>query len=375
MQSLYWRSNYVSTRQLVAVALLAIGGLYMVEAHPVEELDPLRDEKTAAARLCEEAFRTVSLERIRLSIPLDTEVDPAGSGLLGPAHTPIVSNEGHLSSKRTTANPNFAAAFVEMLHEAEVDEGDHVAVNLTGSFPAMNIAMYAALETLGAVPVVVSSVAASEYGATNPTLTWLDMEALLFERDIFSFRSAAASLGGVLDIGRNHTEEGRTMLRAAIARNELPLLSPEDFEDAVRLRLNIFESERPSPVAFINVGGGTASVGTADDKRDYRPGLNTRVPRGLEQTSVMRTFLERGIPVIHISKIRSLARQYGLEDEPMQTPAVGEGEVYRRSVVQPWTLIALLLVILLAMFGATRFDLAAAFRKKAGDKRGPEQMV
>ena len=239
----------------------------------------------------------------------------------------------------------------------------------------MNIAMYAAIETIGAVPVVVSSVAASEYGATNPELTWLDMETLLFERDVFSFRSAAASLGGVLDVGRNHTEEGRVMLRDAIARNELPLLSPADFEDAVRLRLNIYESERPEVVAFINVGGGTASVGTADDKRDYRPGLNTRLPRGLEQTSVMRTFLERGLPVIHVSKIRSLARQYGLADEPMQTPAVGEGGVYRQSVLQPWTLITLLLVIFLAMFGATRFDLAAAFSKKAGDKRGPEQMV
>ena len=122
MKSLYWRSNTVSTPQLVAVAALAIAGLVGVESNPVEERDPLFETKLEAAQLAEQAFRAVYLERIRLRIPLEPELDPAGSGLIGLPHSPIVSNEGHLTSKQTTANPNFAAVFVEMLAEAGVEE-------------------------------------------------------------------------------------------------------------------------------------------------------------------------------------------------------------------------------------------------------------
>jgi len=288
------------------VALLAVVGLLAIERNPASERDALFDEKLRAARHAEEMFRAVSLERISLQIPLDTEIDPAGSGLIGPPHSPIVSNEGHLRSKQTTVNPNFAAVIIDMMHEAGVEEGDLVALNCTGSFPAMNIAVYAALEVLGAEPIVVSSVAASEYGATNPQLTWLDMERVLFERDLISFRSAATTMGGVLDIGRNHSPEGQEALRAAIERNERPMLYPHGFDEAVEMRLSLYDEVRAErPIAlFINVGGGTAAVGTAEDKHDFRPGLNTRVPRDLERSSVMRSFLERDIPVIHVSQIR-----------------------------------------------------------------------
>ncbi|HJK93439.1 MAG TPA: poly-gamma-glutamate system protein [Polyangiaceae bacterium LLY-WYZ-15_(1-7)] len=379
MKSLYWRSNTVSTPQLVAVAALAIAGLVGVESNPVEERDPLFETKLEAAQLAEQAFRAVYLERIRLRIPLEPELDPAGSGLIGLPHSPIVSNEGHLTSKQTTANPNFAAVFVEMLAEAGVEEGDLVALNLTGSFPAMNVAMYAALETIGAEPIVISSVAASEYGATHPELTWLDMERVLFEQDLVSFQSVAASMGGVLDVARNHSEEGRRLIMEAIERNEKPLLSPGDYEQAVQMRLDLYDEVRGDrPIAvFVNIGGGTASVGTSDDKRDFRPGLNTRLPRGLDRSSVMRSFLQRDVPVIHVSKIRSIARRYGLPDAPVETPEPGEGGVFRHSVIRTWTILVVLVLILLAMWGATRFDLATVFGRGGGkaDKPSPEQMV
>ena len=167
------------------------------------------------------------------------------------------------------------------------------------------------------------------------------------------------------------------MLRASVERNDLPLLSPEDFEDAVRLRMRTYEAvaDGREIAVFINVGGGTASVGTHDDKRDFRPGLNTRVPVGLERTSVMRTFLERGTPVIHVSQIRSLARRYGLADMPEVTPEVGEGAVFHQETIARWTTLIVLLGLLLAMFIATRFDVVSSLiRRDKGDQQ-PEQMV
>jgi len=377
VKSLYWRSNSVSTPQLVVVALLSVVGSFWIECNPTEERGALYEQKLQAARLAKQAFQSIYLERIRLQLPVDPALDPAGTGLIGHPHTEITSNEGHLESKQTTANPNFAAAFVDMLHEAGVDEGDVVAVNCTGSFPAMNVTIYAALETMGAEPIVISSASSSEYGATYPELTWLDMERILFEQDLISFKSIAASMGGTLDVARSHSERGRELLRAAIERNKVPLLYPNDFAQAVEMRVNLYdEYAQGRPIAaFINLGGGTASVGTSDDKSDFKPGLNTRLPKGLDQPSVMRTYLERGVPVIHVSKIRSLARRYGLPDAPVEMPDPGEGEVFHEAGSNRWSILGLLALIFTAMFAATRYDMSSLFSRAKREGQGPEQMV
>ena len=96
-------------------------------------------------------------------------------------------------------NPNFAAVVVEWLKELGVKSGDVVAVGASGSFPAMNIAVYAALHELGIEPIIISSTAASQWGANEPSFTWLDMEAVLRKSDVFPYKSVAASLGGVGD--------------------------------------------------------------------------------------------------------------------------------------------------------------------------------
>jgi len=359
------------------VAFLSVLALLGIEYNPVEVRDELYDQKLEAARLAKQGFQAVYLERIRLQIPLEPEFDPAGTGLIGSPHTEITSNEGHLPSKQTTANPNFAAVFVDMLHEAGVNSGDVVAVNCTGSFPAMNISVYAALEVMKVEPIVISSVSASEYGATDPDLTWLDMERILFDQDLISFRSAAASLGGSLDIGKNHSEAGRELLREAIMRNDIPLLYPSDFSRAVQMRIDLYDEVAGGrPVkSFINLGGGTASVGTSDDKGDFVPGLNTRLPTGLDRSSVMRTFLERGVPVIHISRIRTMARRYGLPDAPIETPEPGDGVIFRRVGASGWTILGVLALIFGAMYGATRYDVSTVFAGGKAEGKGPEQMV
>lgn len=377
MQSLYWRSNQLPTPQLVVVALLAVAGLVFLELNPTEERDELYEVKLEAARLADRAFRAIYVERISHQIPLEPEFDPAGSGLIGPPHSSIVSNEGHLDAKQTSANPNFAAVFVQMLTEAGVRRGDLVAANMTGSFPAMNIAMCAAFEVLGVEPIIISSVAASEYGATHPELTWLDMERVLFEQRLISFRTRAATMGGVRDVARNHSEEGRAAIRAAIERSGRPLMYPSVFDEAVQMRMDLYDQvrgDRPI-VAFVNIGGGTASVGTSADKRDYLPGLNTNLPSGLEHASVMRSFLEREIPVVHVSHVREIAQRYGLPEAPVEVPRPGEGGIFTDTVVPAWAILMVLCSILSSMYLATRFDLSAAFSRRRGKSQPPEQMV
>ena len=147
-----------------------------------------------------------------------TPVSPARLVVRRAKDRPVTSVLGHLSAKQTSTNPNFAAVLVEMLKEAGVQQGDVVAVGVSGSFPALNICTYAALESLGARPLVISSASASQWGANVPQLMWPDMEHLLLRQKrvdeegkelppVFSIKSIATSIGGNNDEGEGLTEE------------------------------------------------------------------------------------------------------------------------------------------------------------------------
>ncbi len=156
------------------------------------------------------------------------------------------------------------------------------------------------------------------------------------------------------------------------------MLTPQSYDQAVDMRVRIFDemSDDREVVAYVNIGGGTAAVGTAEDKSKFLPGLNTEVPTGLANRSVMRTYLSRGVPAIHVSQIRTLARRYGLTDAPSEVPAVGDGAVFRQEVISRWVLGVGLLLIFVLMWGATRFDLFAVLNRSQDDKSsGPSQMV
>jgi poly-gamma-glutamate system protein len=67
---------------------------------------------------------------------------------------------------------------------------------VSGSFVGGNIAAIAATEALGLWPVVIASLSASMWGATDPQFNWLDMAVALRERGIIRARVAAVVLGG-----------------------------------------------------------------------------------------------------------------------------------------------------------------------------------
>jgi poly-gamma-glutamate system protein len=113
-----------------------------------------------------------------------------------------------------------------MLKRANVLECDVVAVGLSGSFPALNASTFAAHQVLKVVPVVISSAASSEWGATDTNYLWLFMEHTLIEGRLVGFRSIAASRGGVDDRGFGISIRGRQLLDEAIQRAELPKREP-----------------------------------------------------------------------------------------------------------------------------------------------------
>jgi len=352
MKSVYWRPQKVSRRTLVVISLAALGAWALV--HGSQQLGSAENDsiKLQAASRTSELFTAIRQIRLRRGDTISPVLDPTGSGVMGEAMTQVTSRPAELVDKQTTINPNFAAAVVDMLLDAGVGPGDTIAVGWTGSMPALNMALCGAVESLHLHPIVVASVTSSQYGANRPNLLWLDMERELHERHLISFRSQAASIGGIADRGLGMSPEALELVAAGIRRNGLPTIGTRSRAESIDRRMRIYQaaatdSSEGAIKAYVNVGGGVASTGGSAAKRQYRPGLNRTLPQDVLQTdSVMARFAARGIPVLHLGHVRALARRYGFPLAPVEMPAVGCGRPFHRQAPsRPLATAGLLLIL------------------------------
>lgn len=332
MRGVYWRSRRHSIRVMLLLALVSVAALLAVERFQIRELQPHHAAKLRASERTLHGFQVLKEERLRRGEAIDSSVDPMGSGLIGRLLSPITTGPGIAAAKQTSINPNFAAVVVHLLKRAGVREGDTVAVALSGSFPALNVATLAAVESLGARPVTISSVGASALGANIPTFAWPDMERVLVERKVLAHRSVAVSPGGIEDRVLGLSKEGRQAVDEAMTRSELPRIDPSDMADSIAKRMTTYSDAAGSSAirAFVNVGGGTSTVGTRLGKELFKPGLNRTLPRGAPPDSVMVRFVTQGVPVIHLTRIELLAHEFGLPSRPTAMPRIGEGIVFAR---------------------------------------------
>lgn len=349
-QKLYWRPSAIPTSALLLLALAAIAALVVVETFTREEASDYYDEMLDAARLVQQSIETLRPIRGRIE-PINPDVDPLRSGLIGVATSPITSNSGDLESKQATINPNWAAVVIRLLAKAGVEPGDHVAVAVSGSFPALNLAVYAALESMGVEPVAIVSGSASQWGANVPGFAWLDIARELRNAELIDMRARAVTLGGIEDRGIGLDEAGQNMIRRAAEEAGIELIVPDSYEAAVTERIRTYnEGAGGEPIAaLINVGGGTATTGPNTIDHYFGSGLIRTAPSGAFRVpSVMGHFLQQEVPVINFSGIRNLATQHGLPYPPQRMESVGAGGAYRAESYQRW-LAALMIVALLGL--------------------------
>lgn len=367
MKRVYWRPQKCSATSLALVALLAVTGIAVVELVKVNGKQRLADEKTAAAQLAADCYDVIRHERVSRGYAIDPELDPTQSGMIGLATSPVTSIAGHLKSKQASVNPNFAAAIVQMLDDAGVQRGDQIAVGYTGSLPALNVALCAACESMGVKPIIVASATSSQFGANYPDLFWIDMERILREQGLIECRASAVSVGGYQDRGLQFSNKGLSLIRAAIDRSGIALLSPADFADSIEQRMDIYHriaAGRPIK-AYVNIGGGTVSVGKRLGKEMYRSGVNLEPPAGAgEIDSVMTRFAGMGVPVIHLVDVQRLAKQHGLPAELATSPVVGQGELFVRRRTSRVLAAFVLVIILLALRSIMLTDWSHRFMQR-----------
>ena len=324
------KSNVV----LATLAIFSVVGLTIVERSRTDAVQVHYNEKFQASSLAKDMLNFIKLYRDKNAVYIDNINDPNETGIIGQEFTQITTGRGSLPVKLSTTNPNSAALVVQLLKDAGLKEGDCVAICATGSFPALNIATYAALHTLGLKPIVISSTTSSTWGANDPEFTWLDMERLLHDQGFFEFRSVAASIGGNTDLGMTLSKSGREMIHKAIERNQLPLIKNNTLLENIDERMELFEKHAyPNQIkAFINIGGGIASLGSRKNGKKVKSGLSEllKLKDIPDNFGVLFQMAQKDIPIVHLLNLEKLMKQYDLPINPIPLPEVGEGELYEK---------------------------------------------
>ena len=318
------------------------------------------EDKIKATQIMEEALSILKKE-VKKKYPeaiLD-EIDPNLTGLIfNLPQSPMITFSGDLLSKQTVLKPNFSALIVDLFKRAKLSKGDTVAVGMTGSMPGANIALLSACKATGIIPIIITSVGASQWGATDSSFTWLDMEKVLFEKNIISYRSIAASLGGRGDRYKTKIikdiiyggEHGAILASEAIYRNGLTQI--KGYSDRKLEYENFIQGPLSNYSAYVNIGGGVSSIGVGGNKLlDGKTGIidsDEVIKKGLDYC-IAREFADDGVNLINIHNIPKLIQNehgHQLIDFGGKKRKTGKGLLFYSERYTLWTtMLALFLTL------------------------------
>lgn len=375
MKRVYWRPEKLKPATVAVVAVVALAATWGAEHAQLSWWDDNAELRRAAAERAAAAMQAIG-EQADHDEEFYARFDPGRTGLVGLASSSVTSLPAKVEAKRASINPNFAAVVAEMLAQAGARRGDVVAVGYSGSFPALNTCVCAAIESMGLKPLIIHSAASSQFGANDPNYMWLDMEEQLYRAHLISFRSSAGTLGSYGDRAMGASADSRAALQDALDRHNVPKLEFDDLAGSIAARMAWYEEAAAGrPVtAYINVGGGAASIRGSQGKEVFGPGLTKRPPAGIRHVDcVAARFIQRGVPVIHLGDAELLAQRCGLDADaalgglPIVVDRANYAGVGPRRLLAAFVLLTLLVSIrLLVWSGSLRLGvLRAAGRSDA----------
>ncbi len=281
------------------------------------------------AESVEEAFKLIGEEKERLEI-LDGRLH-----MIGPEYTGITTTLGSLESKTTAANPNFSSVIYKYINEMDLETGDSIAINVSGSFPSLNIQAIMAVEAMGYEPVIMASIGSSTHGATDHEFTYLDMENYLFKKGIIRHQSILISPGGDGDMGRNMDLAVMEVIVERLKGLGYNYVEEEDYFKNVENRVSLYGDVK----AFINVGGNFVSL--IENDIGYFDGyglLNNSY--NIADKGLIGYYLSRNIPVLHLLNIKQIAFENSLPIDPGYPVVIGEnGGFYREKFSFIWLVV------------------------------------
>ncbi|WP_395167166.1 poly-gamma-glutamate system protein [Francisella salimarina] len=388
MKTMYWHRKFLSRYIILFLSIFMIISLYIVEKNLVVETKGYT-QKLQAAELTEKAFNLTQRYFMSKGYLCRTMGDVSCTGLIGLSMTEITTDSGDLYAKRSSVNPNMAAIFVSWLSQLNLKEGDTVALQETGSYPALDIAMLSAIKTLKLKPLIIFSAGASQFGANRPGFTWPDIYKNLVEKGIFDYDVIGITLGGSHDNGYGMTPGAILKLNDAIKRNDFKVINipyKDSTNTSVAKRLEMYKEAagEDSIKAYVNVGGNMASIGLKQPKvkvedsdkkskkdkkattkssdeqilklHSFPTGVTTKLPPEYSTVnSVAVNFLKDDIPVVNVRDINSsIIKTYGMTYNPTTVVPPGQGAVFSQKKYNT-TLAAALLIIDIALIAFMAF--------------------
>ncbi|MCF6807183.1 poly-gamma-glutamate system protein [Thiotrichales bacterium 19S9-12] len=371
MKKMYWHRKVFPSSIILLLCLFSLTSLYLVQTFKTEQYSDYFYDKLDAAQTTYKAYNEVKRFRKEKDIPIDKKIDPAESGLIGEKQSPITTDYGSIYAKISSINPNFSAVFVQWLKsDLELKEGDTVAVTMTGSYPALDIAMLSAIKKLKLNPMLVFTVGASNYGANIPGFTWIDIYQHLVKEDIFKYKPVGVAMGGSRDYGYGLSKEGQKIIRDTIKKSGYHFIDSKGTIDGINQRMALFKehSKGKEIKAFINVGGAMTSIGLKQvGESPVKPksisiGVITSLPIELIKVDdVAVRFLKEGIPVVNVRDVGDLIEKYQFPKLPSYQPLIGQGPIYDAlQYNRMYALIALvanILVLFLAAVASRKYSI------------------
>jgi poly-gamma-glutamate system protein len=312
---------------IAAAATLYLG--YLCLGHFSSPPDAsVHAQKLAASRLAQQGMAAVKADKLARGIPIARTSDVNETGMIGLRYSGMTTTLGVLEAKRTSTHPDFAALTVDLMKQCGAQPGHRIAVNLSGSFPALAISVLSAARVLDLQPVVIASLGASIWGANDPAYTWLDIAQVVQEQTEIRTGMAAVSLGGADDVGQDMDEDIREHLRVRIMASGVPFIDEPDFARNIAQRMSLYLADG-TPACFVNVGGNLASGGAKGNYGALRPGLIRSPDEARTRTGgLIGAFLELQVPVIHLLDLKTLSLAAGLPYDPVPLPEPGSSGIF-----------------------------------------------
>nr|MBN2278084.1 poly-gamma-glutamate system protein [candidate division Zixibacteria bacterium] len=341
---------------LVLTLVVAVGILIVIEQYfTYSTAHENARQMNRAADLAARWFNLIGELKESRGIPLNNALNAKYRALIGDDYTDMTTTLGSLEAKETSANPDFAALMVRLMTEAGIDSTGTVGVTLSGSFPALGIATLAAIQTIGARAVVISSLGASTYGANQPGATWIDMEKWLIDNGGLKYTSSLVTYGADNDNAGGILEEGAAIMRDAARRNNYELWIPSTWKESMNRKMSMLLDSHIA--LLVNIGGNQTCLGTCAHSSAIPEGFHADysgcgdVDRGL-----IARLAERNIPFIHLLNIKDLACRYGLPLAPGNSLAVPTG-LYTTGKISKVAVVAGLVIIIQILALSNRLSL------------------
>ena len=355
-----FRPSIQKTRILVFLALINIIVYYFVSSSVVTFRASDYELKITSAEKMENALNV--LKKYGRKYPFLSR-DPFDTRLvfLNTETSPLLTDIGKYEAKSTVLKPNFSALIIDQFSKSGLNKGDTVAVSMTGSMPGANIAVLMACEAMELEYILISSLGASSWGATDMNLSWPKMEKILYDNNLISKVSDKFTYGGGADYLKRGTRYrkiyGGESKRVSIDSLMISLYPNKTMDDlfilhglsndevlndstgtilktSINQRISFYEKSCSDGSlscfdAYVNVGGGVASFGykgknklkdnfgyvKASDVLDILPSFEKR-------NSVMAKFSESNIPLINITEIEKLIK--GTDIGYFNSPIIAE---------------------------------------------------